>query len=527
MLITILLLTNPYTIYYVYVFGRIIETMAYSDKYKKILDGIVIDKIKLDGEIKKEEEEVIKQVEPMGVLKDVLCQVGVTTIIVKFLILDMPIDRDAPILVGRGFLYTCGSILNTRDRITSTFDGVCHQTFYAAKTSLNTEESDNDDEEDYGIQRNNFGAPMYGPKPAKYLNCFLGSLPVPLQHMEWKPDFEGNLCKKEEGDGQWHAEIRLTDPYENVYDQGTHDDEAGSSSSRSKRARITKNVEESLMGRVLHEFLLWGNCNMTLKNRYNTNLAGNLSKQIYSPFIVDWNVLNTFGCDNAIEDMLEVRVNEMGSDEVLFTSEAWKRAFDINELIYTELCHKFYVTFEFDEAVADDELMTKKAIKFRLCGKAYAISILDFAKLLGLYSGAEIQEYGFETYFIGGLRNDDDFSADQYWLNISSEETLTLSRSLAKTIRKPVLKVLQKMITYGLCQRNTGYDKFVTRIAKRLGILRDEVLNRISALTYCRTLDANILRELSGSNGRLIPKEIAPIIPRVATPRAPRPTTSE
>ncbi|GJU97989.1 hypothetical protein Tco_1327260 [Tanacetum coccineum] len=39
-----------------------IETMAYSDKYKKILDGIVMDKIKLDGEIKKEEEEAIKQV---------------------------------------------------------------------------------------------------------------------------------------------------------------------------------------------------------------------------------------------------------------------------------------------------------------------------------------------------------------------------------------------------------------------------------------------------------------------------------
>nr|GEX92063.1 hypothetical protein [Tanacetum cinerariifolium] len=66
-----------------------------------------------------------------------------------------------------GFLYTFGSILNTRDRITSTFDVVCHQTFREAKTSPNTEESDNDDEEDYGIQRYRFGAPMYGPKPAK------------------------------------------------------------------------------------------------------------------------------------------------------------------------------------------------------------------------------------------------------------------------------------------------------------------------------------------------------------------------
>ncbi|GJR62941.1 hypothetical protein Tco_1505103 [Tanacetum coccineum] len=316
-----------------------------------------------------------------------------------------------------------------------------------------------------------------------------------------------------------HAERFPKDDLEekmNRWSIGTHDDEACSSSSRPKRVRITKNLEEALMGHVLHEFLLWGNCNMTLKNRYSTNLAGNLSKQIYSPFIVDWNVLNTLGCDNAIGDMLEVRVNEMGSDAVLFTSEAWKHAFDINEPIYTELCHEFYATFEFDEAVADDELMMKKAIKFRLCGKAYAISVLDFGKRLGLYTGAEIQEYGFETYFIGGLRNDDDFSADQYWLNISSEETLTLSRSSAKTIRKPVLKVFAE----------NDYIWFMSK-NYRLGILSDEVLNGLSAPTYYKILDANILRELIGSNGRLIPEEIAPSISRVVTPRAQRPTTSD
>ncbi|GKA50084.1 hypothetical protein Tco_0743157, partial [Tanacetum coccineum] len=40
----------------------VIETMAYSDKYKKILDVIAMDKIKLDGETKKEEDEAIKHV---------------------------------------------------------------------------------------------------------------------------------------------------------------------------------------------------------------------------------------------------------------------------------------------------------------------------------------------------------------------------------------------------------------------------------------------------------------------------------
>nr|GEV96469.1 hypothetical protein [Tanacetum cinerariifolium] len=109
-----------------------------------------------------------------------------------------------------GERYFTPCLLNTRDMITSTFDGVCHQTFCAAKTSLNTKESDSDDEEDYGIQRNRFGAPIKICVSKKVVG-FLGSFPVPLQQMEWKPDYKGTFCKKEEGDGQWHAKIRLTD----------------------------------------------------------------------------------------------------------------------------------------------------------------------------------------------------------------------------------------------------------------------------------------------------------------------------
>ncbi|GJT61259.1 hypothetical protein Tco_1004792 [Tanacetum coccineum] len=263
----------------------VIETMTYSEKYKKILDSIFVDTHKLDGEIK-QKEEVVKRVmgealkekedpsafvipisleakinlnaladtgsdinaEPMGLLKDVLCQVGVTTIIVKFLILDMLVDKEVPILVERGFLATCESILNTIDRVTSTFDRIFHQTFRAAQTSINTKESDSDDEEEYNIKKNSFIASIYRPKSLKYLNCndpmdralallevlnhfrkicvwkkdvgFLGSFPVPLQHLDWKPIYLGNFCRKVDGDGQWHAEIRLTDPYENIYDQG-------------------------------------------------------------------------------------------------------------------------------------------------------------------------------------------------------------------------------------------------------------------------------------------------------------------
>ncbi|GJW29338.1 DNA-directed DNA polymerase [Tanacetum coccineum] len=113
------------------------------------------------------------QAEAMGILMNVLCQMGVTTLIAKFLILDIPIDRDAPIVVGWGFLRTIDGIVNTPERLFSTFDGFCHQTFRVARSDvMRNAESDSDDEEEYEIKRNKFRAPIYGPKPAPYLNCY-------------------------------------------------------------------------------------------------------------------------------------------------------------------------------------------------------------------------------------------------------------------------------------------------------------------------------------------------------------------
>ncbi|GJU07863.1 putative reverse transcriptase domain-containing protein [Tanacetum coccineum] len=257
----------------------IIETMAYHDKYKKILDEVWKDKVELDGKIVKEEDEAVKrikgealkekddpgafifpirlegqvnenalaynrsnintmpyriykklgredmkkvdrgitminhtQAKAMGILPNVLCQVGITTLIAKFLILDIPIDHDSSIVVGRGFLRTIRAIFNTPKRLFSTFDGFCHQTFHVARLDfMRNAESDSDDEEDYQIKRNKFRALIYGPKSAPYLKCndpderslaiqtvtnpfrkisvwkkavsFLSSLPVPLKQV--------------------------------------------------------------------------------------------------------------------------------------------------------------------------------------------------------------------------------------------------------------------------------------------------------------------------------------------------------
>ncbi|GJS01510.1 hypothetical protein Tco_0318018 [Tanacetum coccineum] len=183
-----------------------------------------------------------------------------------------------------------------------------------------------------------------------------------------------------------------------------------------------------------------------------------------------------------------------------------------------------------------------KAAKTKLGGHGHSLTLLEFARYLGLYHSHEICEEGFEVYFQGSLRSDEHFNARDYWLSISSEDELHLSRSATQTIRHPVLKVLRKIITHGLCQRKTGFDKiqrnelwlismFEARhhngIVKKMSLLTDEVLDGQSAPIYCRSLDATTLRELIGSNGRLIAEDPTLGVPKVAMLRPLRPTIQD
>ncbi|GKB37590.1 hypothetical protein Tco_0882532 [Tanacetum coccineum] len=75
-------------------------------------------------------------------LLNVLCQVGVTTILANLMLLDVLVDRDVPIIVKR--------MANVRN--------------VHAK-------SDKDDDEDYCLKIDDSGKPFYGPNRPKYLEC--------------------------------------------------------------------------------------------------------------------------------------------------------------------------------------------------------------------------------------------------------------------------------------------------------------------------------------------------------------------
>ncbi|GJR57801.1 hypothetical protein Tco_1499963 [Tanacetum coccineum] len=239
-----------------------------------------------------------------------------------------------------------------------------------------------------------------------------------------------------------------------------------------------------MLGHIYQEKLLWNNCNRAAKSKYNIVLARLILKQNYLPCIMDWTILNILGCAETIKEMIEIKVVEIGGNEEIFTYEAWRRAFDIREPIYTELCHEFFSTFEFDEVVTDEELTTKKLIKFRLGGRGHSLTLLEFARRLGLYTSAKICKDRFEVYFHEGLRNDDYFDANEYWVSISTEYQLCLSRSSTQTIRSRILRVLQKMIMYGLCKRTTGYDKIQRNVLWLMSMFEDKHQQRYANVAW-------------------------------------------
>ncbi|GKC06718.1 hypothetical protein Tco_0998328 [Tanacetum coccineum] len=168
-------------------------TMAYHDKYKKILDELWKDKVELDGKIVKEDEEAIKRIKEEAlkekddpeafifpirldgqVNKNALADTRSDINTMPYQIyeqLGRERNHDDKSHSGRSYGILTNVLYQVGETF-STFDGFCHQTIRAARSDFKRNaESDSDDKEDYQIKRNKFGAPIYGPKPAPYLNC--------------------------------------------------------------------------------------------------------------------------------------------------------------------------------------------------------------------------------------------------------------------------------------------------------------------------------------------------------------------
>ncbi|GJX27768.1 MAK10-like protein [Tanacetum coccineum] len=184
-------------------------------------------------------------------VKDVEVHIGKLKLLNDFYVLDMKKDPETPLLVGRGFLATANAVIDCRMAKIAVGEGITRSVFSVKGIDLGEEEAPYwttlGKRESYKPRpsTDEIGAkpPYYARKD--FLDChlpgeweisrdaelnpfkdtlvfrrmveFLGAIPINLKCNMWESE---DLIKKpinwdkppKNGDGAWHAKIRLIDP---------------------------------------------------------------------------------------------------------------------------------------------------------------------------------------------------------------------------------------------------------------------------------------------------------------------------
>ncbi|GJS01015.1 hypothetical protein Tco_0317523 [Tanacetum coccineum] len=88
------------------------------------------------------------QAKAMGEVRNVRIQIGYQAYIVDFLLLDIPVDNELPLLLGRPFLRTCGAVIDMGRGTMSIDDEVIRHTYFPkprVKTILDNLEKEEDE----------------------------------------------------------------------------------------------------------------------------------------------------------------------------------------------------------------------------------------------------------------------------------------------------------------------------------------------------------------------------------------------
>ena len=134
---------------------------------------------------------------------------------------------------------------------------------------------------------------------------------------------------------------------------------------------------------------------------------------------------------------------------------SWERAFSIHEDVHREWVLEFFSTFYFDRKVRD--VCGDVCVWFRLCGREHAYTLPSFAVALGLYEQHEIEHRLFPPHFVSLVREyNENTGLDAYWNRVGDP---ACSRRNAAKIINPLMRILQKLISWGLLHRTGSCDK--------------------------------------------------------------------
>ncbi|GJR78825.1 hypothetical protein Tco_0149610 [Tanacetum coccineum] len=163
----------------------ILEVLENYVIYKKKLDEILMGKERLNRKYFSEEDKINDVVEmvalvdtgasAMGEVKNVRIQLGYQVYVVDLLVLDIPVDPELPLLLGRPFLRTCGAIIDIGRGTLCIDDGVIRHTYFPKprfKSYVETFEMEGKDDwlGNFEVGRDEDGNTKYGSVAPSFLD---------------------------------------------------------------------------------------------------------------------------------------------------------------------------------------------------------------------------------------------------------------------------------------------------------------------------------------------------------------------
>ncbi|GJZ30744.1 putative ribonuclease H-like domain-containing protein [Tanacetum coccineum] len=161
------------------------------------------------------------QAKAMGEVRNVRIQIGYQAYLVNFLVLDIPVDKELPLLLGRPFLRTCGALIDMGHRTMTIDDGVIRHTYYPkprAKAYLENLEIDEDDDwlGCFEVGSDEDGNLKYGPV-APSCSDIEDEMERALSMEAYFNPLKNIII---EGDGVWQEQFEVTTPSGRKFTRG-------------------------------------------------------------------------------------------------------------------------------------------------------------------------------------------------------------------------------------------------------------------------------------------------------------------
>ncbi|GJU06859.1 MAK10-like protein, partial [Tanacetum coccineum] len=160
---------------------------------------------------------------PVAIVKDIEVHIGKLKLLNNFYVIDMKKDPETPLLVGRGFLAIANVVIDCRKAKIAVGEGITRSVFRVKGVDLGEEEAPYwttlGKRESYKPRPSSdeIGAQTSYNARKDFLNCHLPGEWEIARDAEINPFKDVLLFRRmdkppKDGDGEWHAKIRIIDP---------------------------------------------------------------------------------------------------------------------------------------------------------------------------------------------------------------------------------------------------------------------------------------------------------------------------